>query len=53
MKMARSKSVLTWCFRAMWSEDPALRRISSLKTCRNQKSQSGIPVFFRRKARLA
>lgn len=51
--MARSKSVLTWCFRAMWSEDPALRRISSLKSSRNDQVQSGIPVFFTRKARLA
>lgn len=50
--MIRSKAVLTRWFRGMWSEDPALRRISSLKTCRTQQSQSGIPVFFTRKARL-
>lgn len=51
--MARSKSFLTWWFRGMWSEDPALRRISSLKTGRYDQTQPGIPVFFTRKARLA
>lgn len=50
--MARSKSVLTWWFRAVWGEDPTLRRIRSLKRCRNEQSQSGIPVFITRKAAM-
>lgn len=50
--MTRSKSVLTWCFRAVWGEDPTLRRIRSLKVGRNDRPQSDIPVFSTRKASM-
>lgn len=48
--MARSKSVLTWCFRAMLREDPALRRIRSLEESRRGFAKPPIPVFAARKA---
>ena len=51
-KMARSKTLLTWCLRAVWREDPALRRIKSLQGCRTARASSAIPVFFTQKARL-
>jgi hypothetical protein len=51
--MTRSKAVLTWCLRAMRREDPALRRIESLKGCRNDQAKSAIPVFFTQKAALS
>jgi len=50
--MTRSKSVLTWWFRALWAEDPTLRRINSLKGCRKDQTQSGIPVFITRKTSM-
>lgn len=50
--MLRSKSVLTWCFRAMWRNDPALRRIESLKGCRNDPAKAAIPVFCTQRAAL-
>ena len=50
--MTRSKSVLTWWFRAVWGEDPTLRRIKSLKMGRNDQPQSDIPVFIPRKASM-
>jgi len=50
--MTRSKSVLTWWFRAVWGEDPTLRRINNLKGCRKDQTQSGIPVFITRKASI-
>ena len=50
--MARSKTLLTWCLRVVWREDPALRRIKSLKGCRNDRATSAIPVFFTQKATL-
>ena len=51
-EMTRSKSVLTWWFRALWAEDPTLRRINSLKGCRKDQTQSGIPVFITRKTSM-
>lgn len=50
--MARSKTLLTWCLRVVWREDPALRRIKSLHGCRTARETSAIPVFFTQKARL-
>jgi hypothetical protein len=50
--MTRSKAVLTWCFRAMWREDPALQRISSLKGFRTDPARSAIPVFLTQKVTL-
>jgi hypothetical protein len=50
--MTRSKTVLAWCFRAVWREDPALRRIRSLKGSGNDQASRAIPVFFIQKATL-
>jgi hypothetical protein len=47
--MGRSKLVLTWCFRAVWREDPALRRIRSLEACRQGSSRPAVSVFAARK----
>jgi|GEM_PF-3832537 len=49
--MARSKSVLQWCFRAVWGEDPALRRIRSLEASLEHAPRTAIPVFAVRAAR--
>lgn len=50
--MARSKSMLTWCFRAMLREDPALRRIRSLEESRRHIAKPPVPVFAARKSSL-
>ena len=49
--MIRSKAVLTWCFRAMRREDPALRRFGNLKTTGCDQPAPPFPVFLARKAR--
>lgn len=51
--MARSRRVLTWCFRAVWREDPALRRFRSLEANRQAGAAVAVPVFTARKSRLA
>lgn len=51
--MARSKAVLTWCFRAVRRNDPALRRFESLKGSQTEQAKSAVPVFFTQKATLA
>lgn len=43
--MARSRSVLNWCFRAIWREDPALRRFRSLQETRQGPAKPAVPVF--------
>jgi hypothetical protein len=50
--MTRSKSVLTWCLRAVWREDPALRRIERLKSYRTNPVKAAVPVFFTQKVTL-
>ena len=50
--MSRSKSMLTRWFQAVWGEDPALRRIRSLRVSRMDRPQSDIPVFIPRKASM-
>lgn len=50
--MTRSKSMLTWCLRAVWREDPALKRFSDLKGSRDRQSKAAIPVFFAQKATI-
>jgi hypothetical protein len=50
--MARSKIMLTWCFRAVWREDPALRRIRSLESCRQGSGTTAVPVSAARKPQL-
>lgn len=45
--MRRSKSMLTWLYRVVRSEDPALRRIDKLRAYRNTGSSPAVPVFFR------
>ncbi len=45
--MRRSKSMLTWLYRVVRSEDPALRRIDKLRASRNTGPSPAIPVFFR------
>ncbi len=50
--MARSKYMLSWCFRAVWREDPTLRRISSLEAYRQGPAKPPVPVFAARKRRL-
>ncbi|MBN8631949.1 MAG: hypothetical protein J0L76_13965 [Rhodobacterales bacterium] len=47
--MNASRNMLTWCIRVVLREDPALRRISSLKAYRNDAAKSRIPVFFAHK----
>ena len=51
--MTRSISVLTWCFRAVYREDPALRRIDRLKSYRTDPVKTKVPVFLTRKATIA
>lgn len=51
--MSGSRAVLTWCFRAMWREDPALRRIERLKGYRTDPAKACVPVFLTQKASLA
>lgn len=51
--MRQSRSVLTWCFRAMWRDDPALRRIERLKGYGAEASKATIPVFLIQKVTLA
>ena len=50
--MSGSRAVLTWCFRAMWREDPALRRIERLKSYRTNPVKAAVPVFFTQKVTL-
>ena len=51
--MARANAVLTWCFRAIWRNDPALRRIESLKGSQTGRAKAAVPVFFTQKTTLA
>jgi hypothetical protein len=51
--MGHSKFVLTWCFRAVWREDPALRRFRSLEASRQGHGKPPVPVFAARKPGLA
>jgi len=51
--MTSSISVLTWCFRAVYREDPRLRRIARLKGCLTDPAKANVPVFLTRKATIA
>lgn len=48
--MARSKLVLTWCFRVMWREDPALQRFQRLEASRKDQARAAVPVFCTQRA---
>ncbi len=47
--MGRSKYMLSWCFRAVWREDPAFRRFRSLEAGRHVSAKPVVPVFATRR----